>query len=761
MNALETSLAGPRRQKNSCSLCKQRKQKCNRIWPCTNCAKRDESMNCSFTKTSAVSRQSAARKSNAARKNRRRKIAAAAEAALQTGEESSNAAVVQTADKEDRRNSSHGLNLDGDDYKQTANCSATVRPDDLHCPENQHSEQQPPALEAGVEAKPPPFEKRHDDQYRISAPDCKLLQEALDTLPQRRDHMDALVLSFFQNVNPHYGLIHQAEFAVEYTAWWEKRANNDPLPIPWTCLLLMLCACACQHLPVDIQEKLEEMFHASCQNLTESYHYCARNLYGVIPEGQYHRHNVMWLLHSTYWYKAEALFVECCHIFNTAVREAQELVMNTAPAEDYAYLPDGKDDTEQAVLSAALESISLSAENRIDPGKQRQKVAGALIEVYTNAAEPGLQPSPFSHNDDSVASAADECHGCHENHEHHGNDAPISHNAAISIPLPNYDEQRVPGHHAAASEEHILPTSSAYGPAVPSNDAATAPPIEFTSDSSYVGPPSALNYNQSIPLEQVTSTSPDYTIAASLTDPAIASAYIEPTALNHAFFTPLGGMGVAFSNDTSIAPFVYDDTLPLDYGAITSSNYDAPLSSVYSTTGPHAEATLPLYNAFAYLENNGVISTDNFTENPPLFSAPTAYDVLASNQIQPFPGYDVTGLDTSYGFYNDPAGSQNFVPDTAPITHPTSANSVSYSSPETYPYSEAYSAPALYNAATPYSDRTTCVDSATSFESPESNLSSANFDVAEAHAATAAAATAAAAMAHGTYAHAECSEDGA
>lgn len=431
-------------------------------------------------------------------------------------------------------------------------------------------------------------------------------------------------------------------------------------------------------------------------------------------------------------------------------------VMNTAPAEDYAYLPDGKDDTEQAVLSAALESISLSAENRIDPGKQRQKVAGALIEVYTNAAEPGLQPSPFSHNDDSVASAADECHGCHENHEHHGNDAPISHNAATSIPLPNYDEQRVPGHHAAASEEHMLPTSSAYGPAVPSNDAATAPLIEFTSDSSYVGPPSALNYNQSIPLEQVTSTSPDYTIAASLTDPAIASAYIEPTALNHAFFTPLGGMGVAFSNDTSIAPFVYDDTLPLDYGAITSSNYDAPLSSVYSTTGPHAEATLPLYNAFAYLENNGVISTDNFTENPPLFSAPTAYDVLASNQIQPFPGYDVTGLDTSYGFYNDPAGSQNFVPDTAPITHPTSANSVSYSSPETYPYSEAYSAPALYNAATPYSDRTSCVDSATSFESPESNLSSANFDVAEAHAATAAAATA-----HATYAHAECSEDAA
>lgn len=93
----------------------------------------------------------------------------------------------------------------------------------------------------------------------------------------------------------------------------------------------MLCACACQHLPVDIQEKLEEMLHTSCQTLTESYHYCARRLYGAIPEGQYYRHNVMWMLHSTYWYKGEAMFAECCHVFYTAVREAQELGMSISP----------------------------------------------------------------------------------------------------------------------------------------------------------------------------------------------------------------------------------------------------------------------------------------------------------------------------------------------------------------------------------------------------------------------------------------------
>ncbi|EHK50229.1 hypothetical protein TRIATDRAFT_44933, partial [Trichoderma atroviride IMI 206040] len=287
MTALEESLAGPKRHRNSCFQCKRRKQKCDRIWPCTPCATRTESMSCSFSGTGAASRRSIAKNSKAARKIRRRKLVAAAERASLQTEETSTTAVVQAADEEGRLDGGHGPN-----------------------------------------EKLPPFEKRHDDQYSRLASDCEKLREALEALPQKRDRMDALVMSFFQNVNPHYSLIHQAEFAAEYAAWWEKRAKNEPLPVPWTCLLLTLCACACQHLPVDIQEKLEEMFHAKCQDLTEKYHYHARMLYAVIPEGQYYRHNVMWMLHSTYWYKAEAMFTECCHVFITAVREAQELGFN-------------------------------------------------------------------------------------------------------------------------------------------------------------------------------------------------------------------------------------------------------------------------------------------------------------------------------------------------------------------------------------------------------------------------------------------------
>ncbi|KAM6485732.1 hypothetical protein HDV62DRAFT_403122 [Trichoderma sp. SZMC 28011] len=63
--------------------------------------------------------------------------------------------------------------------------------------------------------------------------------------------------------------------------------------------------------------------------IPEDRNHVARYLYSAMPSGHYHKNNVLWLLHSTYWYKAEAMFVEACHIFYTAVREAQELGFDT------------------------------------------------------------------------------------------------------------------------------------------------------------------------------------------------------------------------------------------------------------------------------------------------------------------------------------------------------------------------------------------------------------------------------------------------
>lgn len=929
-------------------------------------------MECSFTGT--PSRRSIAKKSKAPRKVRRRKLAAAAETVpLQNGQESGNTAVAQAADREGRLDGGHGLGVDGEGHGQDVNSNITVQPDKSHNCECQFPEEHPAAPEAEAEEKLPSFEKRHDDQYSRLPSDCEKLREALESLPQQRDRMDALVLSFFQNVNPHYSLIHQTEFAAEYAAWWEKRAKNEPLPLPWTCLLLTLCACACQHLPVDVQEKFEELFHAECPYLSDLYHYRARMLYNVIPEGQYYRHNVMWMLHSTYWYKGEALFTECCHVFATAVREAQELgfnreergehlssferemrrrawciidswdwqiasglgrdtlvdhsmcnvqrpsltleldgqfsplmhmnmqsdlvhklaerfhspikittpsevmeykemidewmrnfpaifalenpdtshdeeqtwieyhrhynytmgfmmllnpfrqhmkqpfeqdtpeeqlklrtiavdmsirlvkvlddwvdyltfrdgrfhfiifslvdatrlladvirndragtaarryemyqtieksrllqgklqclsksaedgfnlvsktfrmLMKDAPKEDYIYLPDGKDDTNDEVIRAAMESISLSAENRIDTGKQGRKAKEALTEVY--AAKLGLHSLNFSHID-----------GCHECHENHGGNVESARYGIAA--LPNYDGQRVPSHHIAASEEHILPTLSTHGLAAPANYTVAAPPIDLAATSSFVEPSRFPSYSQPPPLEYVTSAPADYITAAPLTDPGKASAYVEPI-----FSAPSGDVGISFP-DNAIAPMLYENTVPVDYGAVASSSFDASLPLGYSTTMPlYANAMLPVYNAYAYFENTGVMFADNFATNTPLFSAPTPFGSLVAPPIQPFPGYDATGPDTTYGPYDNVTGPQDLAASTVPLTYATPATSVSQSSPGSFPYSETFVASAPNNTAAPYSDPLIYVESATSSTSPDSNPSSANYDGAE------------------------------
>ncbi|KAL7785163.1 hypothetical protein V8C37DRAFT_394565 [Trichoderma ceciliae] len=323
MSALQKSLDAPKRYKNSCTECQRRKQKCNRTWPCIHCQSRSLSKSSKPVECIYIEKPS-----TGAGKNPQKNVAATTEVTLQPGIST----VASRKRSRDNNHDSSDSDSDNDELDHVIENGAVVRSEDLDRPANQLSNQHVTARPLEVQTEQLQRKRLQDDEYSISASACPALQSALETLPQRREHMDALVLSFFQNVNPHYGLIHQSEFATEYTEWWKKRANNDPLPIPWTCLLLMMCACACQHLPVDIQVKLEELLHATCQDRTESYHYVARYLYSAIPAGRYHRNNVMWLLHSTYWYKAEAMFVECCHVFNTAVREAQELGFNREDA---------------------------------------------------------------------------------------------------------------------------------------------------------------------------------------------------------------------------------------------------------------------------------------------------------------------------------------------------------------------------------------------------------------------------------------------
>jgi hypothetical protein len=139
------------------------------------------------------------------------------------------------------------------------------------------------------------------------------------------DPPDALVQSFFNNMNYHYYIIYPPTFLQEYQQWWERRNRNQSLSLQWTILLVMVCACATQHLDVEIKPIVEVELSEPAEKLTVEYHKAATELGRVIPVGHCHLLNIQWMLHSIYWYKSEAKFVEAWHVIGAAVREAHEL----------------------------------------------------------------------------------------------------------------------------------------------------------------------------------------------------------------------------------------------------------------------------------------------------------------------------------------------------------------------------------------------------------------------------------------------------
>ncbi|KAF4963716.1 hypothetical protein FSARC_8286 [Fusarium sarcochroum] len=150
------------------------------------------------------------------------------------------------------------------------------------------------------------------------------LERALQVIPPR-PYTDILVQNFINNVNFHYYIVYPPSFLEQYQQWWTARAEGRPLSVQWTCLLLNVCACASQYTDVDLQRKLEVGLDDTIQRITEQYHEAARELGSSIPLGHSHLINVQQLLHSCYWFKSEARFIESWHVLNSAVREAQEL----------------------------------------------------------------------------------------------------------------------------------------------------------------------------------------------------------------------------------------------------------------------------------------------------------------------------------------------------------------------------------------------------------------------------------------------------
>ncbi|KAH7216706.1 fungal-specific transcription factor domain-containing protein [Fusarium oxysporum] len=276
--------------RSACAECHRRKQKCNREWPCNHCQKRKVADKCRFIQATTAS------------------------------------------------SPSDGLTPNSD-KKRSRNREDDVEPDDSEPDEDDDDV----GLGAMGYAAGPLFESLTIDAKRDKKPlgeltwvhpsTCPQLKHAIDVLPGR-PQMDALVQSFFNNMNYHYYIIYPPTFLQEYQQWWERRNRNQSLSLQWTILLVMVCACATQHLDVEIKPIVEVELSEPAEKLTVEYHKAATELGRVIPVGHCHLLNIQWMLHSIYWYKSEAKFVEAWHVIGAAVREAHELGLHrTAIAE--------------------------------------------------------------------------------------------------------------------------------------------------------------------------------------------------------------------------------------------------------------------------------------------------------------------------------------------------------------------------------------------------------------------------------------------
>ncbi|CAM1510088.1 Fc.00g004230.m01.CDS01 [Cosmosporella sp. VM-42] len=313
----ETGFPTPNLYRSACAECQRRKQKvgspqttstfaqirpdvstlsnigingsqCNREWPCNHCLKRKVADKCRFLPSKEVNSpgQEVSRKQKRAR---------------------SHDETETTLIGDDVNDGDESLGLEAMGY-MAGSLLAT--------------------LDSEVNKKKPA-----EELDWVTCDTCPQLERALRILPSR-PQMDALVQSFFNNVNYHYYIIYPPIFLQEYQSWWERRSQNRPLALQWTCLLVMVCACATQHLDVDNRPQVELNLGESANELTEQYHNIARELSSVIPSGRYHLLNVQRMLHSIYWFKAEARFVEAWHDIGAAVREAQELGLHKESASD-------------------------------------------------------------------------------------------------------------------------------------------------------------------------------------------------------------------------------------------------------------------------------------------------------------------------------------------------------------------------------------------------------------------------------------------
>ncbi|POR31228.1 Uncharacterized protein TPAR_08549 [Tolypocladium paradoxum] len=207
-----------------------------------------------------------------------------------------------------------------------------------------------------------------------------------------RDVSHKLVNTFTHDVNYHYYIIYPPDFLRDYHIWWERRAKGRPITLQYTCLLATICACCIQHADNSMQQELQRASGLDSDELSEQLHSAARELASVASVGHYHMFNVQRLLHSCYWYKAEARFLEAWHVLSAAILEARELNCHREP-------PSGTETEHECEMRRRLWCILDTWDWQISSGLSRPKIIDRVdcdTELPSLALE-GYSPSPLLH----------------------------------------------------------------------------------------------------------------------------------------------------------------------------------------------------------------------------------------------------------------------------------------------------------------------------------------------------------------------------
>lgn len=144
-----------------------------------------------------------------------------------------------------------------------------------------------------------------------------------------RPYTDMLLKNFFDNVNYHYGILHQPSFMAVYVDWWSQRRDaqslRSPLALGLTCLILRICANSTQFLSPHSSSQLELDLGDSIQNLSKTYHDAAQTISSFLSPGTGGLLNAQQLFLAATWHKGQADFVRSWHELGAAVRQSQEI----------------------------------------------------------------------------------------------------------------------------------------------------------------------------------------------------------------------------------------------------------------------------------------------------------------------------------------------------------------------------------------------------------------------------------------------------